>query len=57
MYLALKMTYDNLEPSIDIPWFCDYWAMKEEQFSAAIAQLQKKKLLQPVARQLTIQLL
>ena len=56
VYLAIKLTYDHSEPSIDIPAFCEQWQLKEEEFSTAIAQLQKKKVLQPVARQLTLQL-
>jgi len=56
VYLAIKLSYDTSEPSIDIPSFCDQWGLKEEEFSTAIAQLQKKKVLQPVARQLTLQL-
>ena len=57
VYLAIKLTYDHSEPSIDIPAFCEQWGLKEDEFSTAIAQLQKKKVLQPVARQLTLQLL
>ncbi len=56
LYLAIKLSYDHLEPSINIPAFCERWGLKEEEFSTAIAQLQKKKVLQPVARQLTLQL-
>jgi len=56
VYLAIKLSYDTSEPSIDIPSFCERWGLKEEEFSTALAQLQKKKVLQPVARQLTLQL-
>jgi len=56
VYLAIKLSYDHSEPSIDIPAFCDQWGLKEEELSTALAQLQKKKVLQPVARQLTLQL-
>jgi len=56
VYLAIKLSYDTSEPSIDIPSFCEQWEVKEEEFSTALAQLQKKKVLQPVARQLTLQL-
>ncbi len=56
VYLAIKLSYEHSEPSIDIPLFCQRWELKEEEFSTAIAQLQKKKVLQPVARQLTLQL-
>ena len=56
VYLAIKLSYDTCEPHIDIPWFCDQWEIKEEVFSTAIAQLHKKGALQPVARQLTLQL-
>jgi len=56
VYLAIKLSYDTSEPSIDIPSFCEQWELKEEEFSTALAQLQKKKVLQPVARQLTLQL-
>ena len=56
VYLAIKLSYDSSEPSINIPWFCDQWDLKEEVFSTAIAQLHKKGALQPVARQLTLQL-
>jgi len=31
-------------------------SVNQEEFSTALAQLQKKKVLQPVARQLTLQL-
>ncbi len=56
VYLAIKLSYETSEPSIDIPSFCEQWGLKEEEFSTARAQLQKKKVLQPVARQLTLQL-
>jgi len=56
VYLAIKLSYDHLSPSINIPAFCERWGLKEEEFSTALAQLQKKKVLQPVARQLTLQL-
>ncbi len=56
VYLAIKLSYDHLEPSIDISAFCERWGLKESEFSTALAQLQKKKVLQPVARQLTLQL-
>lgn len=56
VYLALKLTYAHSDPSIDIPWFCEQWDLKETDFSAAIAQLQKKGALQPVARQFQLQL-
>ena len=56
VYLALKLTYSHSEPSVDIPSFCEQWDLKESEFSTAIAQLQKKGALQPVARQLTLQL-
>lgn len=56
VYLAIKLSYDHLEPSIDIPFFCEQWEIKETDCSAAIAQLQKKGALQPVAHQLTLQL-
>lgn len=56
VYLALKLTYDTSEPSIDIPWFCQQWDLKEAEITTALAQLQKKGALQPVARQLTLQL-
>lgn len=54
--LAIKLSYDTQEPSIDIPWFCQQWDLKEAEFTTALAQLQKKGALQPVARQLTLQL-
>jgi hypothetical protein len=56
VYLAIKLSYDTQEPSIDIPWFCEQWELKESEFTTALAQLQKKGALQPVARQLTLQL-
>ena len=56
VYLALKLTYSHSEPSVDIPFFCEQWNLKESEFSTVIAQLQKKGVLQPVARQLTLQL-
>ena len=56
VYLAIKLSYEHSEPSVDIPLFCQRWELKEEEFSTAIAQLQKKKVLQPVARQLTLPL-
>ena len=56
VYLAIKLSYDTQEPSIDIPWFCEQWELKESEFTTALAQLQKKGALQPMARQLTLQL-
>ena len=56
VYLAIKLSYSHSEPSIVIPWFCEQWDLEEAEFSTAIAQLQKKGVLQPVARQLTLQL-
>lgn len=56
VYLAIKLSYEHLEPSIDIPSFCEQWELKETDFSAAITLLLKKGVLQPVARQLTLQL-
>ncbi len=56
VYLAIKLSYNHLEPSIDIPSFCEQWDLEETEFSTAIAQLQKKGALQPVARQLKLQL-
>lgn len=56
VYLAIKLSYTHSEPSIDIPWFCEQWDLKETELSTAIAQLQKKGALQPIARQLTLQL-
>ncbi len=56
VYLAIKLSYDTSEPSIDIPSFCEQWGLKESEFTTALAQLQKKGALQPVARQLTLQL-
>jgi len=56
VYLAIKLSYDTSEPSIDIPSFCEQWDLKETEFTTALAQLQKKGALQPVARQLTLQL-
>jgi len=56
VHLAIKLSYSCSKPSIDIPSFCEQWDLKEAEFSTAIAQLQKKGALQPVARQLTLQL-
>ena len=56
VYIAIKLSYDCSDPSIDISWFCEQWELKEVEFAAAITQLQKRGALQPVARQLTLQL-
>ena len=56
VYIAIKLSYDCSDPSIDISWFCEQWGLKEVEFAAAITQLQKRGALQPVARQLTLQL-
>lgn len=56
VYLAIKLSYSGSNPSIDIPSFCEQWELTEVQFSSAIAQLQKKGALQPVARQLQLEL-
>jgi len=50
VYLAIKLSYSYSKPSIDIPSFCKQWDLKETEFFTAIAQLQKKGALQPVAR-------
>ena len=56
VYLAIKLSYSHSDPSIDILSFCEQWNLKEADFFTAVAQLQKKGALQPVARQLTLQL-
>ena len=55
VYLAIKLSYSHSAPSIDIASFCEQWDLKEAEFSTAVAKLQKKGALQPVARQLTLQ--
>ncbi len=56
VYVAINLSYSHSEPSIDIPSFCEQWDLNEADFSTAITQLQKKGALQPVPRQLTLQL-
>lgn len=56
VYLAIKLTYTTSNPSIDIPSFCDRWQLKEAELQSAIAQLHKKKVLEPQARQLTLEI-
>lgn len=56
VYLAIKLSYQSCNPSIDIPSFCEKWELTEVQLATAIAQLQKKEALQPVARQLQLEL-
>jgi hypothetical protein len=56
VYLALKLTYSHREPSIDIPSFAEQWEITESELAIALAQLQKKGALQPVARQLKLEL-
>lgn len=57
VYLALKLSYNTSSPSVDIPSFCEQWQLEEAEFATAIAQLHKKKVLQPVHRQLELELL
>lgn len=56
VYIALKLSYTQSNPSVDIESFCESWEISETEFATAIAQLQKKKALQPVARQLQLEL-
>ncbi len=56
VYLAIKLSYNGSNPSIDIPSFCEQWELTEVQLATAIAQLHKKGALQPVARQLQLEL-
>jgi hypothetical protein len=56
VYLAIKLSYSSSNPSIDIPSFCEKWELTEVQLATAIAQLHKKGALQPVARQLQLEL-
>lgn len=56
VYLAIKLSYSSSNPSIDIPSFCEQWNLSEVQLATAIAQLHKKGALQPVARQLQLEL-
>lgn len=56
VYLAIKLSYSSSNPSIDIPSFCEQWDLSEVQLATAIAQLHKKGALQPVARQLQLEL-
>ena len=56
VYLALKLTYTQSNPDIDILSFCEQWELSEVQMATAIAQLHKKGALQPVARQLQLEL-
>lgn len=56
VYLAIKLSYSSSNPSIDIPSFCEQWDLTEVQLATAIAQLHKKGALQPVARQLQLEL-
>ncbi|MBD1878371.1 hypothetical protein [Coleofasciculus sp. FACHB-T130] len=55
--LAIKISYTQSSPSIDIESFCDEWGIEEADFHSAIATLNKKKLAQPTARQLELDLL
>jgi hypothetical protein len=52
----LKLTYSHREPSVDIPSFAEQWELTEPELAIALAQLQKKGALQPVARQLKLEL-
>lgn len=56
VYLAIKLSYNGSNPSIDITSFCEQWNLSEVQLATAIAQLHKKGALQPVARQLQLEL-
>ncbi|GAC1457974.1 MAG: hypothetical protein NVSMB70_02170 [Chamaesiphon sp.] len=57
VFLAIKMSFGD-SPSINIETFCEDWEIENEaDFHAAIAQLHKKRLLEPVARQLKLQFL
>ncbi len=56
VYLAIKLSYSSSNPSINIPSFCEQWDLSEVQLATAIAQLHKKGALQPVARQLQLEL-
>jgi len=56
IYLALKLTYSHSQPSVDIPSFAEQWEVTESELAIALAQLQKKGALQPVARQLKLEL-
>lgn len=56
VYLALKLTYDTLNVSVDIESFCEDWQLTPSELALALAQLQKKGALAPVHHQLELEL-
>lgn len=56
VFLAIKLTYESRHPSIDIPSFCAHWDIEESELQSAIAQLHKKKVLEPQIQQLTLEI-
>lgn len=56
IYLALKLSYDTLNISIDTESFCEEWQVTESDLAIALGQLQKKGALAPVHRQLELEL-
>jgi hypothetical protein len=56
IYLALKLTYNTLNISMDTESFCEEWQITESDLAIALGQLQKKGALAPVARHLELEL-
>ncbi len=57
VYLALKLSFpEQSNPSIDIEYFCGEWGLSETELASAITQLQKKRALRSMSRQLELEL-
>ena len=56
VYMALRMTYQHSSPSVDVPTFAERWDISETDCRAAIAALHKKGCIEPVHKQLELEL-
>lgn len=57
VFFAIKIEFPGeSHPEIDIYGFCDKWGITQASFYQAIAQLQKKEALAPIATQLQLSL-
>lgn len=57
VFFAIKIEFPGeSHPEIDIYGFCDKWGITQANFYQAIAQLQKKEALAPIATQLQLSL-
>lgn len=55
VFLCIQLSYGESLINLDVSSFCNRWELTESQVLSAIAQLQKKELIEPSVKQLEIQ--